>query len=501
MTNPPPSQLLLIFGASGDLTHRKLLPALYTLFCEKLLPKRFLIIGTARTEQSTEQYRYSTQTAIAQHCTTLDFASVKEFLHHIYYITANPLSSTDFNRLFHEINQLRHALDIDNNILFYLATPPTLYSVITTNIITFKQNRQPDGWRRIIIEKPFGNNGREAAALDYILRKGFDEKEIFRIDHFLAKETVQNILALRFANEIWEPAWNEHYIDHITLTATETAGVEKRGKYYDNTGALRDMIQNHLLQILAFITMETPVAFTSDAIRNETAKLLQSIRPFSQKDFAHNIVRGQYAEGIYNSKTIPGYRNEPHVSSTSVTETFVAMRCYIDNRRWYNTPIYLITGKRLIEKRSEAVIYFRRTPHQLFPQQCAGEGCNRLIMRLAPDEGIDLQFGLKHPGDDFAIEAAEMRFDYDTLEGYTHIDAYRRLLLDAMKGISLLYARSDSLLASWHFIDPIIEYWQKSGNDGLQPYPAGSVAPLSARELCPDITSCSYCHKNTSIHT
>lgn len=499
MSNRPPSQLVLIFGASGDLTHRKLLPALYALFREDSLPRRFLIIGTARTVQTTEQYRATVQLAIEQQASAYNATTARAFLQRIYYIAANPQSVDDLYKLFSQIDPLREALDIDNNILYYLATPPLLYSHITKNIIAVGQDRHSNGRRRIIIEKPFGNNGQEASELDRVLRRGFEEKEIFRIDHFLAKETVQNILALRFANEIWEPAWNGHYIDHITLTATETIGVEQRGGYYDATGALRDMVQNHLLQILAFIAMETPVAFSSDAIRNETAKLLQSIRPYSHNDLAESIVRGQYIEGICGDEVINAYHKEPHVGATSTTETFVAMRCFIDNRRWHDVPFFLITGKRLIEKRSEAVIYFRRTPHPLFPQQCSENGCNRLIIRLSPNEGIDLQFGLKHPGENFEIEPAEMRFDYESLEGYEQTDAYQRLLLDAMKEVSLLYARSDSLQASWQFIDPIVNHWKNSGEKGLYRYRAGSIGPRAARVLCRDITDRSYCHKTGII--
>lgn len=486
MTATAESQLLLIFGASGDLARRKLIPALFELFKEKSLPKRFLIIGTARTRQSTENFRKSAREAIERSVPNADSLSVKSFLRLVYYISADPHIPSDYLTLFTEIEQLRRALDIDDNITYYLATPPHLYSVIPLHIEEVGQNIGSEGWRRIIIEKPFGSNEAEASDIDRILRHAFDETHIYRIDHYLGKETVQNLLALRFANEIWEPAWNRLYIDHVTLTATETLGIENRGSYYETAGALRDMIQNHLMQIMAFVAMETPPAFTPEAIGDETAKLLYSLRPFSETDIDNCIVRAQYAESVLDGNTVQGYRQEKHVSPQSATETFVAMRCYIDNRRWSGVPFYFFTGKRLAAKRSDIVIYFRNTPHPLFPGQCVGEACNRLIVRLYPDEGIDLRFGLKRPGDSFSIEPVEMQFDYCSLPGYPLASAYRRLLLDAMKGASLLYARSDSLLAGWHFIDPIERHWRERGESGLLFYPAYSHGPAEGFALCPD---------------
>lgn len=486
MIQTPESQLLLIFGASGDLTQRKLIPALFELYKEKALPKQFLIIGTARTHQSTETYRRSVRTVLESKVGNTDIQSIKGFLRLLYYITADPHVQIDYQTLFSEIEQLRRALDIDDNIIYYLATPPQLYSVIPSHIEESGQNRSKEGWRRIIIEKPFGSNETEASAIDRTLRQSFDENDIYRIDHYLGKETVQNLLALRFSNEIWEPAWNRHYIDHITLTATETLGIENRGNYYDSAGALRDMIQNHLMQIMAFVAMETPTAFTPEAIRDETAKLLKSLRPFTLSDIDNNIIRAQYTESALNNDIICGYRQERHIPPQSTTETFVAMRCFIDNRRWSNIPFYFYTGKRLAEKRSEIVIYFRNTPHPLFPGQCEGNACNRLIIRLYPNEGIDLRFGLKRPGDTFEVEPVEMQFDYSSLSDYPLTIAYRRLLLDAMKGASLLYARSDSLLAGWHFIDPIEQRWNELGGKGLLFYPAGSQGPSEALNLCPD---------------
>ena len=489
METIPSSQILLIFGASGDLTHRKLLPALFELYREQALPSRFLIIGAARTRQSTEIFREHTRQSLESNSKN-DSDSIKEFLRLIYYIAADPNNTADYSTLFQNIEQLRLALGIDDNIIFYLATPPLLYPIIATHLKIAGQNRSNNGRRCIIIEKPFGNSGNDARQTDKILKSCFNESDIYRIDHFLGKETVQNLLALRFSNEIWEPAWNRHYIDHITFSVTETIGIENRGSYYDKSGALRDMVQNHILQILAFVTMETPTAFTPKAIRNETAKLLQSLHPLTGEEIDKNVTRAQYSENIVEGKIIPGYRQEKDVSPDSFTETFVALRCHIDNRRWSGVPFYLLTGKRLNRKRSEIIIHFRNTPHPLFPGQCAGSSCNRLVIRLAPDEGIDLQFGLKRPGDTFTIEPVEMQFDYRSLPGYPLTDAYSRLLLDAMKGISLLYSRSDALLAGWHFIDPIEQHWTEKGEQGLLFYPAGSSIPFEGLHLCP------HCHKD-----
>ncbi len=496
MTFLSESQLLLIFGASGDLTHRKLLPALFQLYKEHALPNRFLIIGTARTRQSTETFRNMVKESISSTDEPIDAYEIQGFLRLIYYVTANPNRLADYEMLFSEIEQLRRALDIDDNIIYYLATPPTLYAVIPKFIREMGQHcSDSNGWRRIIIEKPYGNNEAEAKILNATLHDCFNESDIYRIDHYLGKETVQNILVLRFANEIWEPAWSRLYIDHVTLTAIETLGIGNRGRYYESAGALRDMIQNHLLQILSFITMETPSTFTPEAIRDETAKLFRSLRPFTPEAIDKDIIRAQYTESIIDGHTIAGYRDEAHVAPDSTTETFVAMRCYIDNRRWSGVPFYFFTGKRLAEKRSEVVIYFRNTPQPIFPGQCAGDTCNRLIIRLYPNEGIDLQFGLKRPGSTFNVMPVEMEFDYKSLPGYPLSDAYRRLLLDAMHGESLLYAGSESLLKGWRFIDPIEKRWSELGSKGLQFYPAGSIGPAQGLELCPDgYNNTTVCH-------
>ena len=436
MDKIPESQILIIFGASGDLTHRKLIPSLFELFERKLLPDKFLIVGVSRTKQSTEEFQQSLHSSIIGNGKTYatDNPYLKNFLREIYYISCDTTDCNAYVALFREIEQLRNAAGIEDNMLFYLATPPQMYATIPICIQAQQQNISKNGWRRIIIEKPYGSNEDEAKQLDKLLCGIFPEREIYRIDHFLGKETVQNILVLRFANSIWEPLWNRNYIDHIEITATETLGVEQRGNYYDSAGALRDMVQSHLMQIMAFIAMEPPSSFETEAIRNEISKVFRSLRPLSPDDIAHNTLRAQYSEGKLNGTKLPGYREEPNVNKQSTTETFVALKLYIDNWRWAHVPFYIYTGKRLSEKRSEIIIHFRSTPQALFPGQCCGDSCNQLIITLQPDESIRLRFGLKQPGTNFEVQQVSMDFFYNSLIPNKLPDAYERLLLDAMRG-------------------------------------------------------------------
>ena len=485
MNKIPQSQILVIFGASGDLTHRKLIPSLFELFERKLLPDKFLIVGVSRTRLNTEEYRKSLHESIIGNGKThvTDNPYLNAFLRNIYYISCNTTDGNAYSTLFDEIDQLRNAAGIDDNILFYLATPPVMYAVIPPFIQAQRQNISPNGWRRIIIEKPYGSNETEARQLDRLLCGIFPEREIYRIDHFLGKETVQNILVLRFANSIWEPLWNRNYIDHIEITASETLGVELRGGYYDSAGALRDMVQSHLMQIMAFIAMEPPSSFEPESIRNEISKVFRSLRPLSPADIERNTLRAQYTDGSLNGTKLPAYRNEPHVDKLSTTETFVALKLYIDNWRWADVPFYIYTGKRLAEKRSEVVIHFRSAPRTMFPGQCCGSSCNQLVITLQPDESIRLRFGLKQPGSNFEVEQVSMDFFYKSLATSRLPGAYERLLLDAMRGDALLYSRSDALELSWHFLMPLIEHWEKEKDEGLVFYPAGSPMPREVTRI------------------
>ena len=358
-----------------------------------------------------------------------------------------------------------------------------MYPAIASSIEGQHQNRSVEGWRRIIIEKPYGSNEAEAHALDRLLCAIFPEREIYRIDHFLGKETVQNILVLRFANSIWEPLWSRNYIDHIEITATETLGVEQRGLYYDSAGALRDMVQSHLLQIMAFIAMECPPNFDAESLRNEIVKVFKSLKPLSSDEIKKHVFRGQYAAGEIDGKKVNGYLSEKNVSADSHTETYVAMRFFIDNWRWGGVPFYLYTGKRLSERKSEITINFKSTPQNLFMGQCCGHSCNRLSLRIQPDESISLKFGLKVPGEGFNVAQVGMNFKYSSLADVKLPGAYERLLLDAMCGDSSLFARADALECGWKFIDPIIKYWEKIGYSDLARYAAGTEGTSAALAL------------------
>lgn len=467
----PDNQLLVIFGASGDLTGRKLLPALYELYIRHLLPERFCILGASRTPYTDNAYRtvQKEKLRVALNIDKRTEDSIESFLHIVHYLTFDPTQSSEYRLLSVRIAELLSINQIPDKVIFYMATPPLMYKQIPTKLQEYGLNAplNSDGWRRIIVEKPFGTNLESALDLNKHLCQIFQENEIYRIDHYLGKETVQNILVLRFANGIFEPLWNRNYIDSIEIYATETLGVENRGKYYDSAGALRDMIQNHLIQLMGFMAMEAPAIFESEAIRDEIAKVFRSIRPYNAESINKQIIRAQYE----------GYTNEPDVSENSYTETYVAMKIFIDNWRWSGVPFYISTGKKLADKRSEIIVNFKSTPHLLFAGQCSGSSCNKLIIRIQPDESITLQFGLKEPGAGFSVKQVGMNFRYNSLNENRLPDAYERLLIDAMHGDSTLFARNDSLQISWSFIDPILRIWQRMGKNHLYFYTPGGKGP------------------------
>ena len=465
------NQLLVIFGASGDLTSRKLLPSLFELYVRGLLPDRFCILGAARTAYGDEEFRAEQHTHIleAQKGKTYDEGLIDDFLENVYYLAFDSTNADEYYKLRERIEFLQEKHDLPDKIIYYLATPPVMYEIVPQCLLESGLNKteSPDGFRRIIVEKPFGTSLESARQLNDHLRHIFHEEEIYRIDHYLGKETVQNILVLRFSNGIFEPLWNHNYIDSIEISATETLGVENRGKYYDGAGAMRDMIQNHLMQLMSFIAMESPSIFEPEPIRDEIVKVFRSIRPYTVLDMDKMVVRGQYI----------GYREEKNVASDSNTETYVAMKFFIDNWRWSGVPFYFYTGKKLPEKSSEVVIHFKSTPHQLFVGQCSGGSCNKLTIRIQPNESISLKFGLKMPGAGFEVKQVSMDFRYDSLSKSYLPDAYERLLLDAMLGDSTLYARSDALEASWKFIDPILLHWKEEGSKNLFFYEPGEDGP------------------------
>lgn len=480
------NQLLVIFGASGDLTGRKLIPALFELHMRNLLPEHFAILGAARTDYTNESFRLELRMHILANRKDKNYSEeqLTDFLAQVFYLSFDSTGSKEYKKLYDRIKLLQQQFKLSDKIIYYLSTPPVMYELIPQFLEENDLNIpfQPEGWRRIIVEKPFGTSLETAQKLNIHLSRIFEEKEIYRIDHYLGKETVQNILVLRFSNGIFEPLWNRNYVDSVEINVSETLGVENRGKYYETAGAMRDMVQNHLMHLMAFVAMESPSVFDPEPIRDEIVKVFRSLRPYSEEQMEKDIVRAQYE----------GYKEEKNVSPDSRTETFVGMKFYIDNWRWGGVPFYFFTGKKLPEKVSEVTIHFKATPNQLFVGQCSGSSCNKLTIRIQPDEGISLQFGLKIPGAGFEVKQVSMDFRYDSLSKVYLPDAYERLLLDAMLGDSTLYARSDALEASWRFIEPVLTYWEKIGAKSLHTYLPGTIGPSAVRKikLERDITPC-----------
>ncbi len=463
-------QILVIFGASGDLSKRKLLPSLFELFVRKILPEKFAILGVSRTKFDDESFRNFAKENIAKFLKDeiLNAEKLGEFLKCIHYISIDTCSENSYSLLAEKLAQIRKNTGIADNILFDLATPPNMYDIIPSALKKAKLNKSSEGgFRRIIIEKPFGFDLESSARINSKLLKIFDENEIYRIDHYLGKETVQNILVLRFANGIFESMWNRNFVDAIEIYASETLGVEQRGSYYDTAGALRDMVQNHLLQLMAFVAMEAPAAFDSEFIRDEIAKVLRSLKPLSPSDLKTNAIRAQYS----------GYRNEKEVDENSLTETYVALKFYIENWRWADVPFYIITGKALPAKTSEIVIRFKSTPQKLFKGQCCGSSCNTLTIRIQPDESISLMFGLKVPGAGFEVRQVSMDFSYKSISLTRLPDAYERLILDAMLGDNTLFARNDFQTYSWKFVEPVLNFWKSEGGKNLYLYDVGTYPP------------------------
>lgn len=477
--NKPEDQVLVIFGASGDLTKRMLMPSLYELHVRQMLPEHFVILGTSRSPMSDDEFRLSIREMLQELKgeNNLNGEEVDRFMQKVYYQAFDPENGAD--ELGERVMFLMEENAIPMKIVYYLATPPTSQQSITKYLgrSCLFQVREKGGWHRIVVEKPFGINLETAQKLNESLLQVFHENEIYRIDHFLGKETVQNILVLRFANQIFESMWNRNYIDYVEIYALESLGIEKRGKYYEMTGALRDMVQNHLMQLLAFVAMESPATMEPEVIRDETVKVLRSLRIWKDEDITRNVVRAQYETGEVKEQVVPGYLQEKDVAPNSDMETYVALKVFIENWRWSNVPFYIYTGKRLKDKRSGVVIHFKSTPHKIFEGQCEGTSCNQLIIRMTPDEGVMLKFGLKMPGGGFKVQQVGMDFLYASLCNNYLPGAYERLLLDAMQGDSMLYTRNDALEASWRFIDPIVNYWREHPGEHLLHYPAGSEGP------------------------
>ncbi len=474
---------LVIFGAAGDLAHRKLFPALYNLMLDGFLGAECKILGVARTSYQGEEFRQELRQTVSQYSRRApDTAVLDQLLANTTYVKADFNESGQYRALKETLDDV--SLGFPKNHLFYLATPPSAYPNIARNLGSVGLVRpDQDHWTRIIVEKPFGHDLTSALALNSELHQVFDESQIYRIDHYLGKETVQNILVFRFANGIFEPLWTRQYIDHVQITVAESLGVAGRGPYYDQAGALRDMVQNHMLQLVSLIAMEPPVAFEADSVRDEKVKVLRSIRPFTTRDVTDWTVRAQYEEGIVSGEEVAGYLDEPDIASDSRTETFVALRLLIDNWRWAGVPFYLRTGKRLPKRATEIAIQFKTAPHRFFQQTETPElAPNLLTIKIQPDEGISLRFGAKVPGPAIKVRTVNMEFLYDTSFAGAPPEAYERLLLDAMMGDSTLFTRRDEVEAAWSLVSSILDGWERA-RASIPTYRAGSWGPELADTL------------------
>jgi glucose-6-phosphate 1-dehydrogenase len=480
------NHILVIFGASGDLTYRKLIPALYDLHKQNLLPEKFAVLGASRSEFSDEIFREKMKDGIKKFSNFKedDENSIDDFLKQISYIALDTENQEDFKKLKAHLETLDNKLDTSGNIIYYLSTPPSLYGVIPTLLGEVGLNNNTNGsWKKLIIEKPFGYDLESALELNKKLSKYFKEDQIYRIDHYLGKETVQNIFVTRFSNGIFEPLWNRNYVHHVEITSVENNGIENRGGYYDSSGALRDMVQNHLLQLTGLIAMEPPSSFDANSLRDEMVKVFQSFRPFSDEDLIRNSIRGQYTSATIKGEKVPGYREEKGVKAGSRTETYAALKIYIDNWRWGGVPFYIRTGKRLPTKVTEVVIHFKPTPHFLFSKQEMKNSCNQFVLRIQPDEGVLFKVGMKIPGQGFDIQTVNLDFHYSALSNAYLPTAYERLLYDCMTGDSTLYQRVDAVEAAWKFVDPILNAWKNDDKIPIYGYPARTWGPEKADDL------------------
>jgi glucose-6-phosphate 1-dehydrogenase len=480
---PPEPCVLVVFGASGDLAHRKLFPALYSLHRQRLLPDPLSIIGFARGEWDDDGFGREMHSAVSKvHDVQQD--QWRSFAANLSFVRGdfNAPASADYARLRQRIEQARSERDLPDNVLFHLATPPSLYGVIAERLAAAKLIESSGGWRRMAIEKPFGQDESSARQLDQKLHSVLHEEQLFRVDHYLGKETVQNMLAFRFANPGFEPIWNRDHIDHVQITAAESVGIGSRGAYYDRTGVVRDMVQNHLLQLLCMTAMDPPVSYDAISLRNETFKVLQAVRPL---DLARDCVLGQYGAGEIDGHNVPGYRQQEHVDRNSKTPTFAAIRFSLDNWRWSGVPFYLRSGKRLPRKVTEITIHFKPTPHLMFaPKDPARLRSNTLTFRLQPEEGIFHRLLAKQPGPEFTLQPVTMRFCYDAAFGIEELPgAYEWLLLDEMQGDQTLFPRSDWIYKAWSIVDPLVERHESAGDKGFPNYAAGAWGPTAADEL------------------
>jgi glucose-6-phosphate 1-dehydrogenase len=479
--------VVVIFGATGDLTKRKLIPALYRLVQERLVPAEFAVVGASRTEMSHEEFRARMRDAVTQFAEggLGDEQVWDSFAQKLYYAPLDIGTADHYVNLAALLSQIDAERGTQGNRLFYLSTSPTLYSEAVAQLGRAGLAKSEKGWVRVIIEKPFGTDLASAQQLNREIHQHLDERQIYRIDHYLGKETVQNLLVFRFANGIYEPLWNRQYIDHVQITNAETVGVEGRGGYYEKAGVVRDMLQNHVFQVLSLVAMEPPASLDAEAVRDEKIKAMTSARAFTPERVHAECVRGQYGAGAINGKPVPGYREEEGVAPDSATETFAMLTMYFDNWRWSGVPFYLRSGKRLAKRVTEIAIQFKAAPHQLFgPDMMEQVTPNQLVIRIQPDEGITLRVAAKVPGQVTRIRDVNMDFRYGASFGVKLAEAYERLILDCLLGDPTLYARTDMTERGWELVMPILEEWAATKKEAPFPnYEAGTWGPQASHEL------------------
>jgi glucose-6-phosphate 1-dehydrogenase len=487
VTGPLDPCTIVIFGASGDLTSRKLVPALYNLYLNDGLPKPFIIVGASRTTLSHDEFRKKLKTSY-EDSDSPDFSLWDEFVGNLYYKPLIYDSLDSYKELAKLLRELDGEYKAGGNRVFDLAVPPSLYPTIVEMLGKSglaQEDGNGNGWSRIVVEKPFGHDLKTAEDLDETLHRSFQEHQIFRIDHYLAKETVQNILMFRFANAIFEPIWNRSYIDYVGIVAAEKLGVEERAGYYEHAGVIRDMFQNHIMQVLAMIAMEPPSLFEADLVRDERTKVFRSLKPLDGNKQEDNLILGQYGPGIIDGVEVPGYRGEPGVNPQSLIPTFAMMRVFIDNWRWRDVPFYLVSGKRLSQKMTRIVVQFKRVPHSMFRHVLDEEIiANRLVLGIYPEERITLTFQTKYPGARSCLRPVTMDFSYDQNYSGPKLEAYEKVLLDCIQGDQMLFWSNNGVRLSWSFLTPILEECETCGDRGarLQPYDSGSWGPEAAQK-------------------
>ena len=478
------SCLVIIFGGTGDLTRRKLIPALFDLACAGCTNRNFQVLGIGRTKLADDEFRSRLREGAATSKDTRNFSDQgwEDFAHRLHYLVGDASRRDFFPHLKAKIEELQKQ-GASKNILFYISTSASLAPPIVEGLGEAGLAGNSEGWTRIILEKPFGRDLKSAQELNEIVSRVFDEPAVYRIDHYLGKETVQNIMMFRFGNSIFEPVWNRNYVDYVEITAAETLGVEGRGEFYEETGALRDMVANHMLQLLMLTAMEPPVAFDADSVREQKVQVLRAIRPMSKDEVAKFTVRGQYGPGEINGKPVPGYRQEPGVKPNSLTETYAAVEFHVDNWRWAGVPFYVRAGKRMAKPLTEVAVHFKRTPQALFSRNPADVHHNVIALRIQPNEGIALSFGAKQPGQEMRAIRVDMDFSYHHSFGTDTPAAYETLLLDAMRGDATLFTRRDEVEAEWRIITPIEDAWAALPVPRFPNYPAASEGPEAANAL------------------